>query len=166
MEKQWNEIRNYEYVEFENSDVMYDFVQAYNMDMSLPKDYGTGNLVYMTEAHILQYIAHHPGTTVTDISNHWKRNKATVSIQITKLEQKGFLYKEKDADNSRVAHLYLTDSGEEINRAHEAFDQKETEYAIARLREKYSDEEILAFFNILGDMSKLLQERMVDAWKK
>lgn len=144
-------------------DVMYDFVQEYNKDMAIPKDYGTGDLLYTLEAHMLRYIRYNPGTTVSEISRYWGRNKATVSPQISKLEQKGYVRKCKDPHNSRLTRLYLTDRGVAFDQAHEAYDKRETDYFLSRLREAYTEEEIHTFYQMLVDFKELLSQRNASA---
>ena len=138
---------------------MYDFVQEYNKDMAIPKDYGTGDLLYTLEAHMLRYIRYNPGTTVSEISRYWGRNKATVSPQISKLERKGYVRKCKDPQNSRLTRLYLTDRGVAFDQAHEAYDKQETGYFLRRLREAYTDAEIYTFYQMLADFKTLLSKR-------
>ena len=139
-------------------DIMYDFVQEYNKDMSMPRDYGTGKLIYSMEAHILRFIRCNPGTTVTEIANYWKRTKATVSPQISKLERCGYIYKRKDSENSRNVNLYLTEKGVALEEAHQAYDEKKTEFFLEKLRKLYSNKELEVFYEILNNFKLLFSE--------
>lgn len=70
----------------------------------------------MFEMRILGEIARKPGITANWLGAFLNSDKGYVSRTIKKLEKHCLLYREKDQQDSRVSHLYLTDAGEKITR--------------------------------------------------
>lgn len=59
-------------------------------------------------------IQQHPGWRVTDLANAMSLHQSTVSNLLEKLETKGFIRRERDADDQRVQRLFLAKEGQEL----------------------------------------------------
>ncbi len=130
-------------------DALYNFTQAYTKYMELNHNnselYGlTGN-----EFHTLKHICLNPGLTITDIVNYWGRTKGTVSSQVKDLVEKGLVEKKKCKKNGKVVHIYPTRLGIEVNDRHTAFDVDEFSQRINHWLKKYSQEDIVKFWEQL-----------------
>lgn len=68
------------------------------------------------EVRALLHVAHHPGTTASDLVRHSGRDKAQVTRLIQQLEQAGLLRREADAADRRQQRLYATEAGEQLHR--------------------------------------------------
>jgi DNA-binding MarR family transcriptional regulator len=74
-----------------------------------------------TEMHALESIQDCPGATLTQIAEMLGVTKATVSVSVNRLVDKGFLVKNKMEDDKRKSALQLTDKGEECCKKHKQF---------------------------------------------
>lgn len=61
---------------------------------------------------LLAHISTHPGTRGSDLAAHFGVGRATVSRQLTRLEQLGLIRRTVDPDDTRGQLLSLTDDGE------------------------------------------------------
>ncbi len=64
--------------------------------------------------HFLMCLSHHDGVSQESISSHLRYDKATVTRGIKKLEENGYVRREKDEEDGRVQRVYMTDEGREI----------------------------------------------------
>ncbi|MEG1720339.1 MAG: MarR family transcriptional regulator, partial [Pseudoflavonifractor sp.] len=101
---------------------IYEFVIKYNEYIYQARDYGNGDPMKMVEVHTLSMIEDHPGITVSELAKLWMRTKGTVSVNVSTLEQKGYIYRQKEGNNAKVVHLYLTPEGVELSTIHKSYD--------------------------------------------
>ena len=57
------------------------------------------------------FLSKNPGATQEEISKRLVINKSNVTRSIQFLEEKGYVYKEIDATDKRINHIYLSDDG-------------------------------------------------------
>lgn len=119
-------------------------------------DYGTGDTYTSIEVHTVGYIANCPGCTVTEIAAEWGKTKSAVSQMVKKLKKAGIVKTEADCKDEKLSHLYLTDKGQELDKAHRAFDEHAWQKSIEGLQKNYSSEEINNCFLILRDWLKVI----------
>lgn len=67
--------------------------------------------VSLSEWRILALLGQQKTMISSDISQRTKMDKAKVSRAVHKLDQEGFLHRERDQQDHRVSHLSLTQSG-------------------------------------------------------
>lgn len=132
-----------------SAEELYEFVLEYNKYMYQARDYGNGDLVRMVEAHTLAIIDDHPGISVSDVAKVWKRTKGTVSVNLSALEERGYIRRGKDAQNARISHLYLTESGQELSTLHKKHDNFEIVETRNLLLEHCSQEELDTFYRVV-----------------
>ena len=88
------------------------------------KDYG----INATQLHLLFEISCQNSTNQEKISSRCNINKGAVARSIRKLEEKGLIVREIDAENRRQNKISLTPEGEDIlNRSIDVFDRWESE---------------------------------------
>jgi len=133
----------------ERADLLYSFVEKYNDYINGTRDYGTGLMISMVEVHMLTMIYDNPGTTVSDLAGVWNRTKSAVSQNITKLKKKGLIFGERDENNAKIIHLYVTDEGETLTMAHKSYDISDLKKTQDALAEKCTTEEIKSFYKVL-----------------
>lgn len=73
------------------SEILYNFVIAYTNYMNAKRDYGTGEELSMTEAHILTDIVDFEGITVTELSKKWRKTRSAISQTIKSLLKRIYL---------------------------------------------------------------------------
>lgn len=118
-----------------------------------PRDYGTGELLYNSEIHMIQAIGYKMGETVTELSQSFSITKGGVSQTVSKLEKKGYVLKERKAEYGKEIILMLSDKGKKAfdvhEKSHSKFSSSMFEYMKTLSDEKLSGiEEML---NFIGD---------------
>ena len=137
---------------------LYEFVMRYNKYIYQARDYGNGDEIRMVEVHTLAMIEDNPGISVSELAKRWKRTKGTVSVNIGALEKRGYIRREKDPENARVARLYPTQKGRELSTMHKMYDNREIVETRKRLREGCTQEELDAFYKAVHLYLDLLNE--------
>lgn len=69
----------------------------------------------MIEMRILGEISRHPSITANELTKCLNIKKSYLSRKLSKLEKNDYIYKEKNPEDSRSLHLYLTEKGLELN---------------------------------------------------
>ena len=138
------------------ADELYRFVIQYDSYINEPRDYGTGLVISMVEVHTLTMIQDEPGITVSRLAEKWARTKGAVSQNIAKLEDKKLIYREKDQNDNKIVHLYVTPEGERLSIAHKLFDNMDIMETKRLLLQECTSEEIDTFYKVLHCYLKLL----------
>lgn len=149
--------RNLKFHELEaKAMTIYKFVMNYHDYIKTARDYGTGETINMVEVHTLTVIEENPGVTVTEVALGWNRTKGAVSQIISKLENRGLIIRKKEAGNAKNVHLYATDQGKLLSKAHKEYDIRELTWADETLHQIFSDEEINSFYRVMQKYTELL----------
>ncbi len=130
-------------------DILFEFNQAYQRYSNSIHRFDNGVVMTTIEAHMLKHICQNKGVTISDIVNYWGRTKGTVSARVTKLEEKGFVYRKRCENNSRIIHIYPTEKGLETNRRHNRFDEVETSEFLSKWLGKYTADDMYKFVDML-----------------
>ena len=138
------------------ADRLYQFVMYYHDYIYSARDYGNGDPIKMVEVHTLSMIESHPGISVTELAELWHRTKGTVSVNVTALENKGYVYRKKENGNAKVVHLYPTEKGIELSTLHKAYDNMEGAQIQNALLRHYTPAELDNFYRIVGTYLDLL----------
>lgn len=150
-------LRDTKYHELDaKANIIYKFVMTYNDYIKTAHDYGTGEVINMVEVHTLTVIEENPGITVTEVALEWNRTKGAVSQIIAKLEKRGLIIRKKESGNAKNVHLYVTDRGELLSKAHKAYDIKELTWADKTLHNSFTTEEIDVFYKVMQQYTELL----------
>ncbi len=73
---------------YQRASNIYTFVALRNQADEISRDYGTGELSNMTEAHLVIDICDHEGATVTELAEMSCRTKSAISQIIAKIEKR------------------------------------------------------------------------------
>ena len=119
-------------------DEAYDLMYEYD---SLPHRYGE-NILYQSEAHIVDLIGEHPEITVTELAAILKKTPSACSQIVRKLRAKGWVEQRRNEENNRIYNLILTESGEQVYQEHVTFNHT-CQMATFRLLESFTQEELL-----------------------
>ena len=137
------------------ADKLYRFVMLYANYLKEPRDYGTGQLVTMTEVHTLTLIEDNPGYTVSDLAKWWGCTKSAVSQTIKRLEARGLVYKVRDENNAKILHLYPTEEGVKLSTAHKLFDNMDIMQTSNDLLRSCTAEDIDTFYKVIDAYCEL-----------
>ena len=70
-----------------------------------------GQPVSVAEAHTMPELSRQPGLSQNGLAARLRLEKSSVSRIVTGLEKRGWVVRQRDASDTRVVHVYLTDDG-------------------------------------------------------
>ena len=129
-------------------DHIYELVDVSSQYQKFPKNYGTEDLLYMAEVHLLQQIAKNDGITVTQLAQIRGKSSSSISQLVNKLVRKGMICREAIPNDKKRFKLRLTEKGEIVNTYHEKYDKG---YYLDTLKkaDDYSLEDMKLFTSLL-----------------
>jgi DNA-binding MarR family transcriptional regulator len=127
-------------------DLFTRILHLYSVIDKKPKDFGTGDLLYVTEIHAMHYIAANPEINVTQLAEISGVTKGAISQTIKRLVSKRYIARYK-AKNKKEVNLRLSDKGYIINQKYEEFEKERFVFA-EKLYENASKEDIILIKNL------------------
>lgn len=88
-----------------------------------PRDYGTGDLLYLTEIHTLTMVAKNNGVNMTRLAEIMGVTKGAISQTIRKLAGKDLIIK-KYGTNKKEVNLRLSTKGRKVVKGQETMQQE------------------------------------------
>ena len=144
----------------EYSDILTDFIDLYaGSSETVYRDYGNGDMVTMTQVHMLSTIEENPGITATELSQRKRKKKSSISQVISQLTQKGYVERVADPSDSKKLCLYATPAGQELCRLHRAYDVSSMGRTYAKLQTYCTREELDHFYKVLKVYNQIRKER-------
>jgi DNA-binding MarR family transcriptional regulator len=127
-------------------DLFTRILHLYSVIDKKPKDFGTGDLLYVSEIHAIHYIGGNPEINMTQLAEISGVTKGAVSQIVKRLVRKQYiaLYKTK---NKKEVNLRLSDKGYIINQQYEKFEKERFVFA-EKLYENASREDITLIRNL------------------
>lgn len=114
------------------------------------------NLNYsMIEMRILGEISRNSGITANTLTTYLDIDKSYLSRILDKLLTADYIYREKDPEDSRKLHIYITEEGQKLNEYVETASNKKVEKLIADISPgevKALEEAMETIENILGQV--------------
>lgn len=139
---------------FELMDVLYEAIEKAQAYGAKPHTYGTDDLLYMTEAHLIDKIGNQPNCTITELARATRKTKGAISQTVEKLVAKELLRKITDSKDNRRNILQLTETGGIVFKTHREKDEIAFNRFLSRL-DDHSVEEIIAAKKIIGKIFKI-----------
>jgi DNA-binding MarR family transcriptional regulator len=127
-------------------DLFTRILHLYSVIDKKPKDFGTGDLLYVSEIHAIHYISGNPEINMTQLAEISGVTKGAISQIVKRLVRKQYiaLYKAK---NKKEVNLRLSDKGYIINQQYEEFEKERFVFA-EKLYENASREDITLIRNL------------------
>lgn len=119
----------------------------------VPRDYGTGEKLHMSEVLLIDRIANNEKVTVTALSEKLGITKAAVSQLVKKLGDRGYIEKQVSGEDQKRKYLSATQKGDTASRNLRSLENRLRN----QLREQFSDEELL-----ISNRVQLVIEHYVD----
>ncbi len=110
-------------------------INKFNYIEKIPRDFGTGKLLYPSEIHLIETIGKTPGINVTELAKRHGISKAAISQKLKKLEKKDLVERFKDSENEKSVLLKLTTEGKIVFKGHERFHSKMDSGIIQKISE-------------------------------
>jgi DNA-binding MarR family transcriptional regulator len=108
----------------EHQQIIDSFIRVINKFSRLEKiarDFGTGDVLYPSEIHMIDMIGKNPGINLTELAKRLGITKGAVPKMILKLDKKN-LIKKFDSEKSRREVLFeLSEKGKAAFRGHETY---------------------------------------------
>lgn len=118
------------------------FLKPYNI---APEQYG-----------ILKFIIQTPGTNLTQISDSLYKDKTTTARAVETIHTKGLIEKRSDLEDRRRTNLFATEEGEAL---HTRIGSS-CECIQNIIRDQFSEEELLVFFEVMCRLQTLNYEEL------
>jgi len=123
-------------------------LHLYSVIDKKPKDFGTGDLLYVSEIHAVHYIATHPEINMTQLAEMSGVTKGAISQTVKRLVRKRYVARYKSR-NKKEVNLRLSDKGFIINQKYEQFEKEKFVFA-EKLYENASNEDITLIRNLFA----------------
>lgn len=79
-----------------------------------PRDYGTGEPLYMSEIEVIREISAKKAANLTELADTLCVSKATLSPIVNKLVNKEYLVKSQSTENAKIKLLSITTKGDKV----------------------------------------------------
>ncbi len=135
----------------------YVLVSKFNQKSKKPKYYGTEDLLYPAEVHLIEIIGAHKRITTTEIAKVLSITKGAVSQITNKLITKEMIVKEVSPIKANEVFIYLTEKGERVFLYHREMHRAMSERVNAELA-TLSPESRQALENIFNFLEESLDE--------
>jgi DNA-binding MarR family transcriptional regulator len=99
-------------------------MRGFNEFESIPRDFGTGDLLYSSEIHTLQAIGNNANVNLTELAEKLDISKSGTSKFVKKLLEKNLITKSKQLNNKKEVVFNLTKMGLIAYIRHEEFDKE------------------------------------------
>ena len=133
-------------------DTLDDGVALINAYDALLHDYD-GEKMYQAESQMIKAIGSHQGITAAQLAESFGKTASACSQLIRKLKAKGWVVQERNPDNSREYHLFLTDDGKTIFEKHRAFEENCYQRTFEMLA-SVTEEELQAYIRVQALLNK------------
>jgi DNA-binding MarR family transcriptional regulator len=127
-------------------DTFIRILHLYSVIDKKPKDFGTGDRLYVSEIHAIHYIGTHPEINMTQLAEMSGVTKGAVSQTVKRLVSKRYVARYKSRNRKEV-NLRLSDKGFLINQKYEQFEKEKFVFA-EKLYDNASKEDITLIRNL------------------
>ena len=95
-------------------EISYRLINTYQLKTKQPQYYGSDELLYSAQVHMIEVIGRHNALTSKEIVAYQGVTKGAVSQIVTKLEQKGFVEKKESPNGNHEILINLTQKGKQV----------------------------------------------------
>lgn len=142
-------------------------VEAFNEilkseEISLNKEYKN---LSVKEMHVIEVVCEgeKTGDNMANIlARKLKVTAGTLTTAVSQLEKKGYLVRERDANDKRIVRITSTDSGKKAQEYHRQFHEK----MVNAIIDKLDDEETAVLVKALGNVTEFFREEYNKEIKK
>lgn len=100
---------------------LFQIINETNQAEKVPKDYGTGDLIYHSEINLLDAIFQFPNFNAVELANQMGVTRAAITQLTKKLEQRGLIIRYIKEGNKKEKYFKLTTAGETIKHGHDRY---------------------------------------------
>lgn len=117
-------------------DVLNDLlVDMFNQILTLEENFlkERGIALSMSEVHTLEAIDKSVGKTMSEVAKRLRITQGTLTVNINRLTNKGFVYRVQDEKDRRIYRLKLTDKSRSVLDVHDVFHGKMIDQLVSKL---------------------------------
>lgn len=117
-------------------DVLNDLlVDMFNQILTLEENFlkERGIALSMSEVHTLEAIDKSVGKTMSEVAKRLRITQGTLTVNINRLTNKGFVYRVQDEKDRRIYRLKLTDKSRSVLDIHDVFHGKMIDQLVSKL---------------------------------
>jgi DNA-binding MarR family transcriptional regulator len=126
-------------------------INKYMLIEKIPREFGTGIILYPSEIHTVEAIGESPGVNVTELAAGLGVSKAAVSQLLTKLERKALAKRFKNPGNNKEVCVALTPRGRIAFKEHAEYHRR-MDMEIVAIFGAMNDERVIFFKTLLDDI--------------
>lgn len=128
----------------------YRLINKYNQKTKNPKQYGTDDLLYASEVHMIEVIGTYGSITTTKLANCMGITKGAVSQTTSKLLKKDLILKTASKERNKEIFITLTEKGQKVldghHKIHEKMNERVNDVMVKMSEESKKD--MIALFNV------------------
>jgi DNA-binding MarR family transcriptional regulator len=109
-------------------DLFLKILHLYSVIDRKPKDYGTGDMLYIAEIHTITVVGNNKEINMTQLAEIMGVTKGAISQTIRKLVHKNFILK-SNTTNRKEFNLTLSEKGNVVLKGQESFQRELFEFA-------------------------------------
>lgn len=140
-------------------DLFLKILHLYSVINRKPKDYGTGDMLYLTEIHTIRIVGENEKLNMTNLAKIMGVTKGAISQTIRKLVAKNYIIRE-NTNNRKEFSLRLSDKGKIVFHGQENFRKELFSFAGTLYDQaKPSDRDLVKrlFIAISGNMEERIK---------
>lgn len=126
-------------------DLFLKILHLYSVINRKPKDYGTGDMLYLTEIHTIRIVGENENLNMTGLAKLMGVTRGAISQTMRKLVARNYIIKENSGNNRKEFTLRLSEKGKIVFKGQESFQQ-----------------ELFSFAETLYDQAKASDRELVD----
>ncbi len=141
-------------------DLFLQILHQYSVIARKPKDYGTGDLLYVTELHTISRVGRNKEINMTKLAEIMGVTKGAISQTISKLVKKGLITR-VNTNNMKEVNLRLSEKGLLVYGQHELFHKEIFRFAETLYENATEEDKALVkrlFLAISGNMQQRVKE--------
>lgn len=135
----------------------YRLLNKYNQVSQKPKQYGTEDVLYPAEVHMIAAIGSHGEITTTALSQFLGITKGAVSQTTNKLQKKQLIEKQVSSEKKTEIRIQLTEKGKIVFEYHRNM-HRSAEEKIRRIMDTLSPESLSAIGSVIAVFDEMLDE--------
>ncbi|TWH51709.1 MarR family transcriptional regulator [Sporomusa sp. KB1] len=138
-------------------DIMTRIINKASSLMTEPRHFGTDDILYASEIHMLDVIGRNPGINVTELADKLGITKGAIPKIIRKLLDKDLICRYQTKDNKKMVLFELTAKGCTAFQHHIEWHQK-FDSGIMQKLDSLDKTELLFLSNIMSDIEKYVDK--------
>ncbi len=126
----------------------------------VPVHYNDEIILPPGEIHSVQVIGENKGINIKELGEHFGISKSAASQMVSRLVKKGYAEKSNPSGNNKELCISLTELGWKAFHLHEDLHNHHHEKLIAKLKARFSDDELKNSEEFLQVVEEVIDERM------